>query len=185
MEGVLTFRAFAALRGISHQAVSKAVAAGRLAKAVVVVDGTRMIDPEIAAIEWRDNTRTKNVRSKPRVPASSDATPSADLPNIGAVSGSKESLSLTKVQTQHIGFKALLSKLDYDERTGSLVKVDAVRNEIFRLTRTTRDALRAIPPRISGELAGISDQREIETVLMREMDLALESLSKPEFYGRE
>ncbi len=180
---MLSFRAFAALRGISHQAVSKAVATGRLSNAVQIVNGVRMIDPELAAIEWKQNTSASASRPKrtPSVNVPNLDEPNVDMPSDGL--SPKPNISLARVQTQHVALKTLLTKLDYEERTGTLVKADSVRAEIFKLTRMTRDAIRMIPPRISGELAGISDQREIERVLTREIDSALEHLSKPESYG--
>lgn len=64
---MITLTAYAALRGVSVKAISKAVATGRLSASVARDrhGAPKIADPELADKEWAENTRTRIDRPPP------------------------------------------------------------------------------------------------------------------------
>lgn len=85
-------------------------------------------------------------------------------------------MSYTKARTAREAYNAQLARLEYEERSGKLVNADEVKAEAFRLARTVRDAMMNIPDRVSAELAGEMDARNIHALLTDEIRKAMESL---------
>ncbi len=52
-----------------------------------------------------------------------------------------------------------MKELELAEKLGSLVKKDTVYSQLFTFTRELRDALLAIPDRISDEVIAVTDSR--------------------------
>lgn len=74
----LSLRDYAAHRGVSHVAVSKAIAAGRLAESVVYVQRGKKRSPKIADVEladreWDSNTDTRRQAPEVRAPEQAPA----------------------------------------------------------------------------------------------------------------
>ncbi len=70
----ISLRAYAEQRDVSHQAVRRAIASGRLRESVVTVGGEpKIADPALADREWEANTRPRADRCaatrRPRTPA--------------------------------------------------------------------------------------------------------------------
>jgi hypothetical protein len=74
-------------------------------------------------------------------------------------------------------YKALLLKIELDEKTGRLVDSEQVKIAAFNRARQVRDALLSIPDRISPILAAEPDQNKVGTLLTAEIRAALEGLS--------
>lgn len=85
-------------------------------------------------------------------------------------------MSYTKARTAREAYNAQLARLEYEERSGKLVNADEVKAEAFKLARTVRDAMMNIPDRISAELVGQTDARDIHALLSSEIRKAMESL---------
>ena len=69
-----------------------------------------------------------------------------------------------------------MAKLNYEERTGKLISVDIVKDDIFRTARAARDAMLAIPDRLAAEIAGMTDATAIHKKLMDEIRRAIANL---------
>jgi hypothetical protein len=165
-------RAFARLRGVSPTAVSKAIASGRIRSAEK--RGRKWeIDLEAASAEWTANTDP----SKQRPPESSNPKrgSQADLFDDGPVrlpptNGSGPlAVSMQRAAAIKLSCQAQLARLEYEERSGSLVKKDRVTLEAFQLARAIRDALLAIPDRLAASIAGESDERTVHEMLRVEL----------------
>ena len=74
-------------------------------------------------------------------------------------------------------YAARLAKLDYEERSGKLVSVDALKVEAFKVHRRVRDALLNIPDRCSPELAALTTEAEVHALLLTEINAALRQLA--------
>lgn len=73
-------------------------------------------------------------------------------------------------------YQAELSRLEYEEKSGSLVSAEEVRREAFRLGRVVRDSLLNIPDRLAAELAGMTNQFQVHRRLTDEIRSALTEL---------
>lgn len=155
----MSYRAYARHRGVSPEAVSKAVETGR-----ITVNANGKIDPKKADREWEANTDPS--RNAPRNDAEASTASGHGLPPYAQSRAIREA------------YEARLSKLEYEVKTGKLVNADEVRVAAFNIGRMTRDKLIGLPDRVSSILAGISDSHEIHRLLSAEIRLICEELSK-------
>lgn len=156
-------------RGVSAEAVRRAIQSGRLKNAVSRdAKGNPKIDPDIADQEWDANTadnRGWNARENAKKTAEKDTQVSGTLNQSRAI---KEA------------YLARLAKLEYEEKSGKLVPVADVRNEAFKVARIVRDNMLNIPDRLAAELAACEDPIQVHKLLTDEIRKALESLSTNE-----
>ncbi|MDI6808245.1 MAG: hypothetical protein QME66_04590 [Candidatus Eisenbacteria bacterium] len=158
---LLTLSAYAKKRGVSHQAVSKAVREGR----ITLVRGK--IDPKRADAELRLN----------RDPARDPFRKGPGRPVKGPkVSRKKGTYLDARIRKEH--YQAEIARLEFETRTGKLVDTEKVKKAAFDSARQVRDNLLNIPGRISASLAAKTDSFEIEIILKNEIRLALETLVK-------
>ena len=171
-DGSITLTEFARMRGVSTEAVSKAVRVGRLSKAVTwsKANKPRLI-PELAEQEWAANTDSAQQRVRAVPP------PKAPEPEVEQTAGEQRTATFQQARTLREAYMARLAKLEYEEKTGSLIRADAVKNEAFRIARVVRDGILNIPDRIAGDLAAETDQFAIHQKLTAELRKALEGLS--------
>jgi hypothetical protein len=80
----------------------------------------------------------------------------------------------TQARTRSLLIKAQRDELRLEKERGELLDASEVRNQAFTRARATRDAMQAIPARISAEFAAMTDAFEIQTKLTREIDKALQ-----------
>ena len=167
----ISANAYAKHRGVSLQAVLRAIREGRLPTAAVQRESGRWdIDPEVADQEWAANTDSGQgapAHAKNRVD-----TPDDDEPEVEA----GQPISYAEARAQHERFKARLAQLELEEREAKLVQVEAVQRESFRMARLVRDAMLNIPDRVAGELAAEQNQFKVHQRLVKEIRRALEDL---------
>lgn len=161
----MTLREFGRMRGVSHQAVRKAISAGRLSKSVSYDrSGRPLIDPDVAEGEWEARTHpVHGGRREPGVPLSPAG------PGTAAASTFAQSRALREA------YMARLAKLEFEEKTGQLVRADEVRNEAFKTGRLIREAMLNIPDRVAAEIAAEGDPALIHKRLTDEVRHALSS----------
>lgn len=143
-------------RGVTKQAVHKALARGRIQLA------NGLIDFAAADASWEANTDVARLR--PRAAA-------LEEPEAAAATEPAEpaGLSWAKVRAAREVYQMRLAKLDWEERSGALVRADEVRAAAFRAGRAVRDALASIPPRIAPLLHAAPDVSAVERILMEEL----------------
>jgi hypothetical protein len=181
----LSIRAYARHRKVSHTAVRKALADGRI---TARADGT--IDPAAADQQWATSTDLAKPRNsvtgvpkKRRVPGA----PSDPLGTLG--SGAGEALngapagdaarlvsSYAASRAAREGYNARLAKLEFEQKSGKLVDADQVRAQIFALGRRARDTMLGIPDRLAAVLEG-QKQAEIHRLLTEEITRGLSELT--------
>lgn len=180
---MLSQRAYARHRGVSHKAVQKAIAGGRLTGAV---DAAGRVDVAAADRAWAANTDVTKPRNSvsgnpklrrrpggPPLPARSRAESDPGLdPGLGVTDR-----GYTAARAMREAFAAKTAKLEYERLAGKLVDVDTVRREAFEVGRRVRDAILSLPDRLSPILAGLTDVNDIHRVLTTELRAALEALS--------
>lgn len=159
---MMTMTEYAKARGISRQAVRKAILSGRL-KNSIVQDGDRLrIDPVKADEEWAQNTLGGHgPRPQPVASGSASSARGVDIDNYLAARAKKTA------------YDAELSRLDYEAKEGTLIPAADVKKQAFMTGRVLRDAMLNIPDRIASELAAETDQFEIHRLLTEEIRRAL------------
>lgn len=175
-----SYRAYARHRGVSPEAVSKAVKTGRI---TVGPDGK--IDSVKADREWPENTNPAKAFSSiinkqkhqghdelPTTPGADAATPAPGVP------------SYLQSRAIREAYEARLAKLEFEIKTGRLVNADEVKVMAFNVARITRDRMMNIPDRIAPILAAMSDTHEIHELLSAEIRLACEELTRTRFYTK-
>lgn len=177
---LISQREYARRRGISHVAVHKAVAAGRIS----TVDGK--INPAMADREWISNTD----QSKPRNSVTGDpkhTRPEGEPPLPMDLGGTHESASgdgaasgYARARAARELYQAQLAKIELDRLRGELVRADEVRIGAANMARKARDQLVAMPERLATILAGIEDASEIHRMLEEEIERICNELSDSE-----
>ena len=156
MAELMTFAQYAKHRGITRQAVSKAVRGGRIS---VVCDknDNRRIDPAVVDREWERNT----------------------FPNVKRrLCEEEDPLSYSESRAMREQYKAKMAKVEYDQRIGRLVLVEKVKNEGFKLGRMLRQGLMSMPDRIAAIVASETDPGKVHACITKELNNVLEVLDE-------
>lgn len=163
-DNVITIAEFARLRGITSDAVRKAITAGRLVDCLRKTEKGRLrIDSEIADQEWERNTAHHRKPGPQRVV-------SGGLPDEESTDGSPN-FNVSRAKREM--YQAELARLEYEEKHGTLVNAEEIKKEAFRVARQVRDAILNIPDRISAELAAETDTFAVHKLLTNEIKKAL------------
>lgn len=173
---LVTFSEFAAIRGCSKAAVTHATKA-RIADAVVEQDGRRWLDRDLALELWNKNTMaTHNAKISRPDPTTPPATAAELRKRVQALPDDQiPDLNESRAKREH--YQAELAKLQCQQQRGELVEAEEVRREAFKLGRTIRDSLMALPDRLAAQLAGTSDTRLCHILLSQELTTALRVLA--------
>ena len=147
-------RKYAKHRGVSPEAVSKAVKQGRIST-VTDENGRRKIDPNAADNEWAKNTDKAKIRE-----------PSAELD-----SDDEKPRGPSYAQSRAIreAFAARLAKLEFEEKIGRLVDGDETRKLWVTVAAIVRTKVMGIPSKIRQVIPNISlDQYLVIERIVRE-----------------
>jgi hypothetical protein len=174
MMGV-SLRAYARMRGCSLTAVQKAIASKRI---TTLQDGT--IDPERANQEWAKNTFAgQTIGRRPTAPApprGGSAQPPV-IPQAGEVSSDPVAAYL-RARAVNETFKAKVSQLEYEERTGKLILAVRASEYAATFSAIVKDGLMAMPDRLAPMLAAVDDEKAIHRMLAAEVSVLLRKVSK-------
>lgn len=161
----VSLSAYGRRRGVSAEAVRRAIQSGRLKEAVSRdAKGNPKVDPEVADQEWDANTsdnRGWNARENAKKTAETDMKVSGTLNQSRAI---KEA------------YLARLAKLEFEERSGQLVRAEEVKNEAFKVARIVRDGILNVPDRVAAQLAAETEPGAVHMILSEELRKALEGL---------
>lgn len=154
----LSASAYARHRGVSHVAVLKAIKAGRISWED---DGT--IDPIKADAAWTENTNQAQQRQngKPSRPKSSVEAAQSTPPGGGP--------SFAQSRAIREAYNARLAKLDYEERSLTLIRTDTVKVTWFNILRVLRDRTLNLSDRLAPILATEMDPKRIREMLDTEL----------------
>jgi len=180
MSAGLTARGYARRRRVSHTAVQKALASGRI---TLGADGR--IDPDVADRQWAASTDLSKPRNSVTGAPGSRSRPSAArrqtaatpevapaTPHVAgseggvvAATGERVAASYRESLAAREAYRARLAKLDFEERTGKLVSADEVRAVTFRVARATRDQIMGVPARLAPIVAAATEPLEVQRLL--------------------
>lgn len=176
-------REYGRMRGISGEAVRKAILSGRLIKSISYDEKNRpRIDPSMADQEWAAYTNTKRGSHSHAEPAghpAAERSKPAEITDDEPAPRGPGNAASTFAQSRAVkeAYLARLAKLEFEEKSGKLVEADQIKDEAFRLARTVRDGILNVPDRISAELAAETDAFKIHQRLSDELRKALEALA--------
>ncbi|NNM64070.1 MAG: hypothetical protein HKL99_05580 [Burkholderiales bacterium] len=169
--GLVSMAAYARMRKVSHEAVRKAVKAGR----ITLIDGN--VDPDVADIQWERNTRKAIGRSG--MPAT-DATPhSSPMHGDGAASSADAASNRHPDAAKEHDYEASRAKREYHEahlaemkaleRAGQLVESQRVRMAVADIARVMADGLARIPDRVASSIHAAMTPADIHTKIDAEV----------------
>lgn len=193
--GSMGIRAYAKRRTeaghpISHTAISKAIASGRIAAAVWRDEkGRPFIMPELADDLLDENTDPSAQREnrKGGRPAEdqgdglfAEGGPEAESVRTPGPADERDApnVAYNRSRAARETFEAQLARLKFLRETGEYVRAEVVKARCENAGIQLRDALRNIPARIAGELAAETNAIKIEERLTDEIDLALQGLAE-------
>jgi phage terminase Nu1 subunit (DNA packaging protein) len=164
---------YAKMRNILVRQVNRAIKDGRISDALTE---DNLIDVDVADRLWAANTDPSRgwhgqLRNQPDA-ARIDADELVKKAKAAGVNVDAPP-TMAESKTLEAAYKAQLARLEYEEKTGELLNAEKVRKESFKLARVTRDAMLAIPDRVSAELAGLTDPFAIHQKLMVEIRNAI------------
>ncbi len=179
---LLTQSEYAKHRGCSAVAVHKAVKAGRIS----LIDGK--IDPAVADIQWRANTRARQPARSAGGPgatgdllANGSPTGSGDADVSTPPGGDKPGAAAPAADTGYTEARTRRERAEAEEaemRTarirGTMVMREDVDRAMFEILRESRDRLTACARRIASEVASIGTAETCETIIDREHRIVLE-----------
>lgn len=160
---------YAERHGVSPQAVRKAINTGRLQRSWQREGKLYWIDPEVADLEWGRNTAPQFQRNKEAINAGKRAArgEGEPLPPVGPPVG-KGGATYASAKAAAEGYKAMLLKLDYEERAKKLVDKAAAERSFAAAGMQVRDAVMRTSQQMVGEIAsavGGLTQEQRATVL--------------------
>lgn len=168
---LMSQRAYARRRGVTHRAVQKAIASGRIS-----TTAGGKIDAEAADRAWAANTDESKPRNSVSGTPKLTVVPPAPAPS--GATGHAIATGYQAARTMHENYKARTARLEFERLSGELVPADEVRVEAFNAARRVREALLALPDRQSPVLAAVSDPAEIHRILTAEIRQVLDELGR-------
>ena len=178
-EELLSQRAYADHRGVSHTAVKRAIDSGRLAKSLVLMkNGTKKINKALADKEWVENTNPDHWSAKYSTNGgrnNAQPDPKADEKN--------PSLTLNHAKRAKAVFDAKLAELEYRKKAGELVEKKKVYETLYGYGKELRNELLAVPDRVIDEVLAAPNRNESLKLLYEELAKTLAKLT--EFNDRE
>jgi hypothetical protein len=173
----LSLSAYARHRGVSHVAVSKAIAAGRLTASVVRDErgAPKIGDPELADREWAANTRPRVDYPATDLPGDlpSHAPRTARPPAAGAPRPDVPDYNESRARRESA--LADMAEIEVAERRGELVPVAEARADVVSRFTVVRTRLLGVPSRVAQRLPHLAG--EVVPVLDELLREALEELA--------
>lgn len=159
---LVTLRGLAKFLGVQPSTIHAAVAAGRIR--APNADGKYNRDN--AAKQWKENTDQAKQNRKPRsTPGPKSKFASQESEGRGG--------SFQAARAVRETYAAKLTHLKYQTQAKEVVAVSEVKDQWFKIARTTRDTLLSIPDRLSAIIASIPDgadrDAKINAILRKEI----------------
>lgn len=173
---LLTVTEYARHRGCDEKAVRKAIDAERIT--VVERDGRRLIDPDVADIQWARNTRSR-VRRDPGAGASSSqataSTESSSTVDAGSDSEVADTMSYQEASRVLKIEEARLRRIERQEAEKRLTDAADAARAVWTAFRTLRDTVMPLGRRVASKAAHMTDPREIQLMVDAEVRAVLMS----------
>jgi ribosomal protein S14 len=166
--GGLTQAAYARKRGVSREAIRKAIEAGR----IPTLKSGR-IDPKKADAALLHNTDPSR---SARAGVHLRRRPGKRGP-VPALPGALPKFAESRARREH--YLAELAQLEFEERLLQRLPADGVRQGAFNAGRRVRDQLLAVPDRVAKAVVGMTDQAGIRGIIHGELRRVCDELGAP------
>lgn len=174
-------------RGCAESTVRRAIKDGRIAEAVIKVEGKTMIKTKQADKLWTLNTDPKRAnnylgakgqgklydskaKGEQDLEEHSDDQPEGaqNVPNFQTHRAIKEA------------YAARMAKLNYEKESGKLIEVEKVKAYILKIHTRARDSLLNITDKLSPKLASENDIHKVSEIINKEIQIVCDQFSKGE-----
>jgi hypothetical protein len=177
------------LSGGTKQSVHKAIEQGR----VKAYGPEKLIDPEMADLQWEKNTRARASMSAAAVsgesPATGDGRGRPELPELAAAAANStpEAAPAQQLHAEPGYLRSRATQAEADARIaqmkaaeleGQLVRIDQVRAQLAAQLAPVREAFQQLPSRIASALAAEGDPARVQTMLEAEIHHVLAPLAR-------
>lgn len=140
---------------------------------------TARIDPAIADAELAAHQDPTKIGVRDRwARERGDAPARESTGKETAAPASPDGLSYAQAKAQREAFLAGLARLEYEQKSGSLVDVELVKREVFAKAREARDALQNARARLVPLLAAETDPVRIDEMLAAEFRRVSDEMSR-------
>lgn len=161
---LMSVSAYARHRGCDEKAVRKAINEERIT--AIEREGKKLIDPDVADIQWERNTRA---RVSKKAPAADSAPPAAAGRDDGPPAGDADYLTYQAARAMRENEEAMKARLERLELEKKLTSAEDVGRAIWTAFRLLRDSAMPLGRRLGGQLAAMTDPREIQLRIDDEM----------------
>ncbi len=175
MPELITPAAYSRRRGVSKEAVSKAIEAGRITT-VPGQNGRKLIDPEVADIQWAKNTDPLQ-SARANAPKGNRGLPVTGNSGAGGDGGDGGS-AYWDARTLREQSEAAIASMKRQQMEGELVERRRVEEASMRIGRTLRDAVLAVPTKLAPELSHLTDAWQIEQRITAALRQVLDDVAK-------
>lgn len=204
MPELVSFAEFARIKGVKPPSVTEAVKS-RIAQAVVIRNGRRMLNRDLALSLWDRSSRSTYERVRTGKPVASsrqrraDREPTVEAPpaevvedrerrrpaDATAAAVAEAVMKLPDDMIPEIAeslerkehYRAELAKVQALQARSEVGSIREMEREAFALAKAVREGMLSIIPRISADLAATSDAFEVERLLEAEVSTALRMLA--------
>jgi hypothetical protein len=185
---LVTKKDFAALKGVTPAAVSIACRE-RIKEAIILKNGKEWLIKEKALELWDRNTKRNGHQrlseqaqerdKRPAAPVEVPATPSTAAAVAAAVMALRDDAIPGRdiSEERKLHYQAELAKVQALQARNEVGSIDAMKREAFALAKAVREGVLSVIPRVSADLAALSDPFEIERLLEAEVLTALRALA--------
>lgn len=175
---LMSIRAYARHKTVSHTTVRKARVAGTLSEECFTThetNGRPMIYKELADIEWSKNYNSNYTRT---VKGGEDGEEKTNHETISgkvlANTSIKKSLSETKQQINEVDLR--LKLLTLKERQGELVNKAQVYNDLYEIGKQLKTDLQVLPDRILDDVRAFPTREEAHALFFNSLNEILERM---------
>lgn len=180
---LMSVSAYARHRGCDEKAVRKAIAENRIS-AQTAANGRKLIDPDVADIQWARNTRARVAAAEGgHVSASAgdllSGSPGAVAPESGArvaVAPAPDGYTAARARTEQAN--ASMAELQLAKLRGEVREVVDITKGGFDIARELRDALDSSVNTLAADLAPLDNADACAQVLRRHNRTIQEMLAK-------
>lgn len=188
MAGTISIRAFAKECGVSDTTIHLAIAAGHIDKGVDWnEDKTKKLGVfrDIALREWKSNHSGADRKTKSgtlnlnAIPIKgSKAVASKTQQHIEPPEDGPKTVSTAEIKRSTAAVDYQLKKIELEKKKGALVEKNEVYKQLFNSGKAVREAIMIIPDRIIDNIMAAKNRAEAHTILFKELESALEELSR-------
>lgn len=156
----MTPAGYARHRGVSPQAVWRAIHAQRIT--TVVVNGKQLIDPEVADIQWQANTRPTHSALAAALPV---CLPPASDPPRPPSSAEAQLYDIQAARAKREHHEANLADLRERKAAGALLERTRVEKAAAAVAAVVKGGLEQLPGKLAVPLAAETDVAQVRVLL--------------------